>query len=136
MVLLDAVIAELATDAWANLLRGTARPDYPEVRKKVPTLAAAVIPVIEVMPAIMVRLRSVKLPENLPIIDIVADKAAVPGKDAKADADWVAAHAAFVANGRNREAFLAKCNGHKVAIDKPDVVVDATVRMIALLSPH
>jgi pimeloyl-ACP methyl ester carboxylesterase len=134
MVLVDAVIAEVATDAWANLLRDSARPDYADVRKEAPALAAAVIPVVEAMPATAVRLRNVKLPENLPIIDIVADKAAVPGKDTKADADWVAAHAAFAGNGRNREAVLATGSGHKVATDKPDVVVDAIVRMVRRLS--
>lgn len=133
IVLVDAVIAEVATDAWADLLRSSARPDYPEVRKAAPALAAAVIPVIEAMPATAVRLRAAELPANLPIIDIVADKKAVPGNDAKADADWIAGHAEFVRKGGNREAILAKGSGHKVMTDKPDVVVDAIKSMITRL---
>jgi pimeloyl-ACP methyl ester carboxylesterase len=130
MVLVDAVIANVATDDWANLLRDSARPDYADVRKEAPALAAAVIPVIEAMPETAKRLRASKLPQDLPIIDIVADKKAVPGNDANADAAWVAGHAAFAREGENRRAVLATGSGHKVMTDKPDVVVDAIKQMI------
>jgi pimeloyl-ACP methyl ester carboxylesterase len=131
LVLVDAVIPDVATDAWAQQLRTAARKDYVEVRREVPAMAAAVIPVIEAMPATARQLRRARLPAGLPIIDIVADKAAVPGNDPKADADWIAGHRNFVARGRNRSSVLAVGSGHKVMIDKPDFVVAAILQMIA-----
>jgi pimeloyl-ACP methyl ester carboxylesterase len=133
LVLVDAVIPQIATPAWARQFRDAARKDYPEVRRELPALAAAVIPVVEAMPATARSLRANRLPP-LPIIDIVADKAAVPGNDPKADADWVAGHRAFVAGHVQTEAVLANGSGHKIMVDKPDVVVAAIVRMLARIA--
>jgi pimeloyl-ACP methyl ester carboxylesterase len=134
LVLVDAVIPQVASAAWARQLRQAARKDYVEVRREAPALAAAVIPVIEAMPASARALRASRLPSRLPIIDIVADKAAVPGNDARADADWVAGHSAFVAGRPEREAVLAVGSGHKIMVDKPGVVVSAIIRMLARIS--
>lgn len=130
MVLVDAVIPDVATDVWAHQLRTAARKDYAEVRREVPEMAAAVIPVIEAMPATVRQLRRARLPEGLPIIDIVADKAAVPGNDQKADADWIAGHKSFVARGSNRTSVLAVGSGHKIMIDKPEFVIAAILQMV------
>lgn len=134
LVLVDAVIPQVATSTWARQLREAARKDYAEIRREAPALGAAVIPVIEAMPATARRLRAARLPAGLPMIDIVADKAAVPGKDARADADWVAGHRAFVAGRPEREAVLAVGSGHKIMVDKPDVVVAAIIRMLTRIA--
>lgn len=132
MVLVDAVVPEVATEEWAIGFRDSARPDYPAVRAEAPALAAAVIPLVEAMPQTATSLRQTQI-ADIPIIDIVADKAAVPGNDPNADRAWVSAHAEFAAKGRNRSAVMAKGSGHRVMIDKPEVVISAIQDMAGRL---
>lgn len=132
MVLVDAVVPEVATEKWAIEFRDAARPDYAAVRKEAPALAAAVIPLVEAMPQTATLLRQAQI-ADIPIIDIVADKTAVPGKDAEADKAWVSAHADFAAKGRNRSAVLATGSGHRIMIDKPEVVITAIAELAGSL---
>ena len=89
------------------------------------------IPLMEAYPASARRLRQVRVPQKLPIIDIVAEHswAATP----EAAAAMRKAHADFVAASPARSAVFAAGSSHNVMRDKPEIVLAAIQRMIALV---
>jgi len=130
IVLLDAVVPGFYDDARLQRLLAKYRPQYAELREKAPALAATMIPLMEAYPATAAALEGSRLPSALPIIDIVAER---PAEDAAQDiAAWNAAHAAFVRASSARTAVLAKGSGHKIAEDRPDLVLDAVQTLAAM----
>ncbi len=131
IVLLDATVPQTFTEGEVAATLAEVRPQYPEVRRGAPELAATIIPLMEAMPATMQRLKAVTIPRDLPIIDVVADSATYTREDAKAIHDQ--GHVAFVAQSPARELVTARGSGHKIMIDTPDVAVEAIRRMVTLV---
>lgn len=129
LVLLDAGIPGDLDDAGVERTLAKYRPQYDTLRQVAPGLARRMIPMMEAYPATIERVNRVSLSETLPIIDIVAAEAwrDTPEEEALSRR----AHAAFVAVSPAREAVLAEGSGHKVMVDRPDLVLDAITRMIA-----
>ncbi|NLR74165.1 alpha/beta fold hydrolase [Leeia aquatica] len=123
VVLLDTVIPGYNTAERIQKILDTYRPQYPEIREKAPKLAAAVIPMMEAYPDTAKALDAVSLPPGLPVVDIVAEKPAVDTPEEAAA--WHAAHRAFVQKDTSRSYVLAKDSGHKVMVDRPDLVLRA-----------
>ena len=128
LVLVDAVLPEYFDEATLAALLAEYRPQYDALRQAAPALAAVMIPIVEAYPATVDRVGSARLPDGLPVIDIVAGD---PMPDTgEGDAAWRRAHAAFVAAGPNREAVVAEGSGHPVNRDRPDVIVAAVSRLV------
>lgn len=128
LVLLDAVVPGVWPKSEVDKNLDMMRGQYKEVREKAPGLAKVAIPWAEAMPATAKRVDGLSVPDTLPIEDIVAEK----GRDNPASAQiWSDAHKAFTANHPHREYVLAEGSSHKVMLDKPDLVVDAIVKMLA-----
>jgi pimeloyl-ACP methyl ester carboxylesterase len=131
IVLLDAAIPQTFTNSEVVVTLAEFRPQYAEVRREAPELAAAIIPLMEAMPASLRRVQAAKVPTNLPIIDVVADSAKYTRDEAKQIHDQ--GHIAFVAESSARELVIAKGSGHKIMIDSPDTVLYAIERMLTLV---
>lgn len=133
MVMVDAMVpgamsAQVIEESVTKL-----RPEYTTFRKEEPKRAGALIPLMEAMQATRQKFEATAVSPDMPFIDIVADRSTFKGSDPRANAEWTKAHADFVVNNPNREAVFAAGSGHKVMLDKPDLVVDAIGRMIAKL---
>lgn len=133
MVMVDAMVpgamsAQVIEQSVAKL-----RPDYAAFRKEDPKRAGALIPLMEAMQATRRKFEVTAVSPDMPFIDIIADRSTFKGSDPRSDAEWIKAHSNFVANNPNREAVFAAGSGHKVMLDKPDLVVDAIRRMLAKL---
>jgi hypothetical protein len=74
------------------------------------------------------RVRSVEVPVDLPVIDIVAEHSWAKTPE-EADA-MRHAHAAFVQGSRAREAVFAAGSSHYVMRDRPELVIAAIQRMV------
>lgn len=133
MVMVDAMVpgAMSAREIENSMVK--LRPDYAAFRKEDPKRAGALIPLMEAMQATRRKFEVLSVSPIMPLIDIVADRSTFKGSDQQSDAEWLKAHANFVANNPNREAVFAAGSGHKVMLDKPDIVVDAIGRMLARL---
>lgn len=128
MVLVDASIPGDLDDATVERILSTYRPQYDQLRQMAPALAQRMIPMMEAYPATVERTRRVAVSPSLPVIDMVAEN--TWGDTPEEQAATRRAHAAFVAASPAREAVLAEGSGHNVMQDRPDVVVDAVVRMV------
>lgn len=128
VVLVDANLAGFFDDVQLRRLDDTYRPQFPALEEAAPGLARVMIPLIEAYPATVERLRGVDIPAETPVIDIVAERT------------WVEtpheigairrAHRDFVAASSRRRAVFADGSGHHVMRDRPDIVLDATGRVI------
>lgn len=123
LVLVDALVPETFTDEEIAATLAEVRPQYAEVQKEAPELAASIIPLMEAMPQTAGHVRPIRLRKGLPVIDIVAGKADYT-RPAARDLHF-AGHAAFVAHDAARKSVLAESSGHKVMFDQPDLVLDA-----------
>jgi pimeloyl-ACP methyl ester carboxylesterase len=130
LVLVDAMVPGAMSERVIDRALAGLRPQYAAFRQQEPRRAGALIPLMEAMPATRRSFVKVKVSPALPIIDIVADHGAGGSDDQQSIAEWRAAHAAFVKNNPRREAVLAVGSGHKVMLDRPDLVVDAIHRML------
>ena len=131
MVMVDAMVpgamsARVIEESVVKL-----RPDHAAFRKEDPKRAGALIPLMEAMQATRRKFEVTAVSPDMPLVDIVADRSTFKGSDPQADAEWIRAHADFVASNPNRESVFATGSGHKVMLDKPDLVVDAIWRMLA-----
>lgn len=127
LVLVDAVLPDYFDEATLAALLAEYRPQYDALRQAAPDLAAVMIPIVEAYPQTVDRVRSSRLPADLPVIDIVADDP-MPAT-AEGDEAWRRAHAALVAAGPRREAMLAEGSGHHINRDRPDVIVAAVSKL-------
>ena len=133
MVMVDAMVP--GAMSWREIDDSVAklRPQYAAFRKEDPKRAGALIPLMEAMQATRRRFEATAVSAKMPVIDIVADRSTFVGSDSQTNAEWLKAHGDFVANNPNREAVFAAGSGHKVMLDKPDLVVDAIGRMLPKL---
>ncbi len=129
LVLVDALVPGATPDSEVEAVLAEYRPQYDELRRQAPELALSMIPLMEAYPATVKKLDAVRLPTRLPIIDIVAEHTTT--QTPNTTALWRKAHADFVTHARSRHAVFAAGSSHKVAQDRPDLVVDAVLRMIA-----
>ena len=126
-VLIDAVVPEVWPQSQIEGNLKAMRAQYDEIREKAPELAKVAIPWAEALPATSKRLDALSISDRLPIIDIVAEK----GQDSAENTQmWRDGHARFTANHAHREPILAVGSSHKVMVDKPDLVVDAILKML------
>jgi pimeloyl-ACP methyl ester carboxylesterase len=129
LVLVDANVPAYFDDARTSAILAKYRPQYDALRQQAPDLAKSLIPLMEAYPSSARTLRATRVPANLPVIDIVAERSWMDAPEELRD--WHAAHAAFDAQSPARETVQATGSGHYVMRDKPDLVVDAISRMIA-----
>ena len=132
VVLVDAVVPKATPESEVRAILAEYRPQYDELRREAPELAKAMIPLMEAIPATVEKLDAARLPERLPIIDIVAENTTT--NTPQTAAIWRKAHAEFAAHNRSRKAVFAAGSSHKVMKDRPDIVVDAILQMIGLVS--
>lgn len=126
IVLLDAVVPGVYANGELEANLVAMRAQYDEIRAKAPDLAKVAIPWAEALTATVKRIDEVRISAGLPIIDIVAERGQNSPESARV---WRDAHLAFTANHPAREYLLAAGSSHKVMADKPDLVVDAILRM-------
>jgi pimeloyl-ACP methyl ester carboxylesterase len=127
IVLIDSMVPKAWPPSELDKNMKVMRAQYDEIREKAPALAKVAIPWAEALPATLMRLDAVVLPESLPVIDIVAEK----GQDTPESAQlWRDAHERFTANHPQREHVFAAGSSHKVMVDQPDLVVDAISKLI------
>jgi pimeloyl-ACP methyl ester carboxylesterase len=127
LVLLDAVVPGVWTEHEVAKNLAAMRPQYDEIRKQAPGLAKVAIPWAEALPQTAHEINDLKLPENLPIIEIAAEKGQTDPDSART---WHAAQTAFVAGHKARSYVLAEGSSHKIMKDKPDLVVESVRTMI------
>jgi pimeloyl-ACP methyl ester carboxylesterase len=133
VVLVDAMVPGIWPPSELTKNLTTMRAQYDEIRAKAPELAKVAIPWAEALPATLQRLDAVVVPDALPVIDIVAEK----GQETpEATQLWREAHERFTAAHPHRESVLATGSSHKVMIDKPELVVDAILRVVAQVQPR
>lgn len=129
LVLVDANIPAFFTAAEVDAILARYRPQYDALRKQAPALAATIIPILEAYPATVARMRHVRLPARLPVIDIYAEHSWA--ETAESATAMRAAHIAFAAAGSHRKSVYAAGSSHQVMSDRPDLVVAAIAEAIA-----
>ena len=129
LVLVDANIPDFLTAAEVDAILARYRPQYDALRKQAPALAAASIPILEAYPETAARMRRVRLPARLPVIDIYAERSWA--ETAESAAAMRQAHIAFAAAGRHRESVYAAGSSHQVMSDRPDLILGAIAKAVA-----
>lgn len=129
LVLVDANIPEFFTTAEVDAILARYRPQYDALRTQAPALAATIIPILEAYPATAERMRRIRLPARLPVIDIYAEHSWA--ETAESAAAMRQAHIAFAAAGRHRESVYAAGSSHQVMSDRPDLVLAAIAKAVA-----
>jgi pimeloyl-ACP methyl ester carboxylesterase len=127
LVLLDAVVPGVWSQHEVEKNLASMRPQYDDIRKQAPDLAKVAIPWAEAMPRTANEINALDVPDDIPIIEIAAEKGQTDPASATA---WRAAQTNFVAGHPARSFVLAKGSSHKVMKDKPDLVVSAIQQMI------
>jgi hypothetical protein len=85
--------------------------------------------VVQAYPATAHHMRDVHVPLDLPIIDITAEHTWVDAPDEVRA--MRRAHTEFVAASPNRVAIFAAGSGHYVSKDRPELVIDAILRLVS-----
>jgi hypothetical protein len=98
------------------------------LKREKPDLARVMIPLMQAYPETAKRVRAVKFPTSLPVIDIVEERTWVDSPEELATMRRV--HASFVAASPAREAVFASGSGHYVMRDDPEIVINAVVRIV------
>lgn len=128
MVLIESDLTSFATDAETKKIMAGYRKARPEIFAKNPALVRA----LDAFPATVARMREIKLPPGLPLVDVVAQH---PPVESSAEvAGWQSAHAEFVKADPARKAIFAAGSGHFVMRDKPDVVIQAVTELYAKIT--
>ncbi len=128
LLLVDGNIPGFFDEAEVARLNERFTPLIPEVEKADPKIAGVMVPIMLALPETAERLRAVRLPPGLPVVDIVPETTWVPTGDEIASLRRE--HASFVAESAAREAVVATGSGHYVMRDRPDLVLDAAGRLI------
>src|SRR3984885_8656197 len=129
LVLVDANIPSFFDDKEAAVIKARYEPLAGDLRRDKPDVARVLIPVVQAYPATARHMRDVQIPLNLPIIDITAEHTWVDAPDELRA--MRRAHAEFVAASPNRVAIFAEGSGHYVSKDRPNIVIDAVLRLIS-----
>jgi pimeloyl-ACP methyl ester carboxylesterase len=127
LVLLDAVVPGIWSQHEVAKNLAAMRPQYDDIRKQAPDLAKVAIPWAEAMPRMATEINALDVPDDIPIIEIGAEKGQTDPDSART---WRAAQTAFVAGHPARSFVLAKGSSHKIMKDQPDLVVSAIEQMI------
>lgn len=128
VVFVDANLPGILDDAGLERVLHRYRPQYDALRAARPELARQLIPTLEAYPASADRVDRVRLPSDLPIIDIVAEESWLENA---ADAERARrVHREFADASAARESRFAAGSGHNVMVDRPDVVISAIADMI------
>ena len=129
VVLLDANLGAYFDDATSARLVASFAPQFPALEQQAPEVARVMIPLMQAYPETARRVREVGYPQDLPTIDIVAERSW--GATPEENAAMARAHADFVAAApASREAVFAAGSGHLVMKDRPDLVLAAIARMV------
>jgi pimeloyl-ACP methyl ester carboxylesterase len=131
VVLVDAFPPSFFDAAEVARLMARFTPNFDALTRENPASSRVLIPLLRAYPETAQRVREVTFPPSLPTIDIVPDWTWVNSFD-----EILAlrlAHASFVAASPAREAVFAKRSAHNVMRDRPDVVIDAIVRIVQRL---
>lgn len=128
LVLVDANLPSFFDPRQVVRLLARFAPVAPELERRAPNVARVMLPLMDALPETAQRVRSSPLPMSLPVIDIVAERTWVDSPEEVAAIRR--AHTAFVETSGAREAVFARGCGHYVMRDQPDLVVEATVRLI------
>jgi pimeloyl-ACP methyl ester carboxylesterase len=128
LVLVDANLPGFFDEAEVARLMARFTPPIGELTQAAPRIAKTMVPLMLAMSETARRVDATELPLPLPVIDIVAEKTWVESPEEVSA--MRREHAAFVAASPHREAVFAAGSGHYVMKDRPDLVVEATSRMI------
>jgi pimeloyl-ACP methyl ester carboxylesterase len=129
LVLVDANIPSFFDDKEAAVLSARYTPLAEGLIKEKPDLGRNLFRQDQAYPATARHMRDVDIPLNLPIIDITAEHTWVDAPDELAA--MRRAHSEFVAASPNRVAIFAEGSGHYISRDRPDIVIDAVLRLIS-----
>jgi pimeloyl-ACP methyl ester carboxylesterase len=127
LVLLDAVVPGVWSEHEVAKNLAAMRPQYDDIRKQAPDLAKVAIPWAEALPRTAHEINALDVGDDIPIIEIAAEKGQIDPDSART---WRAAQTAFAAGHPARSFVLAEGSSHKVMKDKPDLVVSAVQDMI------
>jgi pimeloyl-ACP methyl ester carboxylesterase len=128
IVFVDANLAGYFGETELSALAAEYTPQFDALERARPKLAAVMIPLMKAYPETVSRLRSVEVPANLPVIDIVAEHSWAKTPE-EADA-MRRVHSAFVQGSGTREGIFASGSSHYVMRDRPDLVIAAIKRIV------
>jgi pimeloyl-ACP methyl ester carboxylesterase len=129
LVLVDANIPSFFDDKEAAVISARFTPLAEDLVKEKPNLGRNLFRQDKAYPATARHMREVQVPLELPVIDITAEHTWVDAPDELAA--MRRAHSEFVAASPKRVAIFAEGSGHYVSRDKPDIVIDAILRLIS-----
>jgi pimeloyl-ACP methyl ester carboxylesterase len=128
VVFVDANLAAYFDEKELAALAAEYTPQFDALNRARPKLAAVMIPLMNAYPETVQHVGAVRLPANLPVIDIVAENSWAKTPE-QADA-MRQAHSDFVRASPKREAVFAAGSSHYVMRDRPDLVIAAIERMV------
>jgi len=129
LVLVDANIPSFPDDKEAAVVSARYTPLAEDLIKEKPALGRNLLRQDQAYPATAGYMRGVKVPSDLPIIDITAEDTWVDAPEELAA--MRRAHSEFVTASSNRAAIFAKGSGHYISKDGPEIVIDAVLRLIS-----
>ncbi len=129
LVLIDANIPSFFDDKEAAIISARYTPLAEDLIKEKPSLGRNLFRQDQAYPATARHMRDVHIPLNLPIIDITAEHTWVDAADELAA--MRRAHSEFVAASPNRVAIFANGSGHYISRDRPDIVIEAVLRLVS-----
>lgn len=133
LVMVDANIPSFFDDKEAAILSARYTPLAKDLIKERPNLGQNLLRQDQAYPETARYMRHVHVPLNIPIIDITAEHTWVDAPDELAAMRH--AHSEFVAASSSRVGIFAKGSGHYITRDRPDVVIDAVLRLISEIQP-
>lgn len=129
LVLVDANIPSFFDDKEAARISARYTPLAKNLIKERPDLGRNLLRQDQAYPDTARYMRHVHVPLNVPVIDITAEQTWVDTPDELASMRRV--HSEFVAASSNRVGIFAKGSGHYITRDRPDIVIDAILRLIS-----
>lgn len=128
------VDATMAGDLSEDVIDGIFmeyRPQFPEIIKVAPKLAATIIPLMNAFPETAIRVQKITFPQDMPFVDIVAETSNWKRPQDILNRNTV--HESFVAASSARTSVFARGSGHNVMKDCPDIVLEEISKMIEQL---
>lgn len=129
LVLVDANIPSFFDDREAAAISARYTPLAEDLIKEKSELGRNLLRQDQAYPATARHMRDVHVPLSLPVFDITAEHTWVDAPDELAA--MRRAHSEFVAASPNRVAIFAEGSGHYVSRDRPEIVIDAVLRLIS-----
>ena len=129
LVMVDANIPSFFDDKEAAIISARYTHLAADLIQEKPNLGRNLFRQDQAYPATARHMRDVHIPLSLPVIDITAEHTWVDAPDELAA--MRRAHSQFVAASPRRVAVFAKGSGHYISRDRPDVVIDAVLRLIS-----